>query len=174
MHRCTSDLAGFATACMTLQRIGDLPEHLTTAYRRLFWKGALYASGPKIRLLRLYLGRSFPPTSSLIAPGVASDPPLDITRYTALDEYLKSSTGSLTEGEEGKMHEDGGKGGRAGLPGLEDISRGMGEVLGMIHWGAGTNGRDIELVLGGEDLRCWILDFNQVSNDLNQGEAEPY
>jgi hypothetical protein len=135
---------------MILSRIPDLPAHLTSTYRRLFWRDELARFGPPIRLLRLYLGRTLPGTSHHLAPGVQSEFPLDQTRYRMLDEALRAEGG-------------------AGLPDFSEVCRSMGEVLGKLHWEVGTNGRDIELVLGGdgsEGVQCYVLDYNQVSRDI--------
>lgn len=148
VHVDVDDFHGISLPAMILDQIPDLPPALTSTYRRLFWRDELARSGPPIRLLRLYLGRVLPPTSHHLAPGVQSDFPLDQPRYRLLDEALREE-------------------GRAGLPDSSEVCRGMGEVLGKLHWTAGTNGRDVELVLGGDEqdgVQCEILDYNQVSS----------
>ncbi|EKM55040.1 uncharacterized protein PHACADRAFT_208569 [Phanerochaete carnosa HHB-10118-sp] len=48
---------------------------------------------------------------------------------------------------------------------LNDVARGMGEVLGHIHWRLGYDARDIEFVMGGDGyhgVTFQVIDFNQM------------
>lgn len=56
--------------------------------------------------------------------------------------------------------------GRIELPELEEVARGIGEVLARMHSAVGVDAGDVELVLGGTGtetgVQCYVLDYNQV------------
>lgn len=145
----------FDRAVMVIGLIPSLLPIIGDAYRSLFYTGAIAAEKGPIRMLRLYLGRTFPTTTSELAPGkLVTDPPLDQDRYARLAEALAGSVE---------------------LPTLSKVAHGMGSVLATLHFGAGVDGSDIELVLAGDhyhSARCYVFDYNQCHPWLKIGYLE--
>ncbi|WRT64985.1 uncharacterized protein IL334_001926 [Kwoniella shivajii] len=151
---------------MAIELIPSLHPVIGEAYQGLFWSKELQEAqsqtqrrsqsqgneleprGNNIRLLRLYFGREdIPSKTEYLHPGIKSDPPLDISRYTLLSDHLKENYDLI-------------------LPSIKEVCKGMGEVLALLHWKVGINCRDIELVLGGSntrphDVALYAMDFNQ-------------
>lgn len=53
------------------------------------------------------------------------------------------------------------------MPTAREVSFGMGEMLGQIHWTGGYDARDIEFVMGGTGLSgitLYCIDFNSDEN----------
>jgi hypothetical protein len=131
-----------------------------------------------IRLLRLYLGRTHThalPDRILTMKETGehrNGALVDLKRYEKLRVALRAGLASKFNSNTDVDSDSGSPPAGVDLPPPQDICRGMGEVLARLHWGAGMNCRDIELVLGGStqqglnargQVQCYVLDFNQVS-----------
>lgn len=136
----------FNTATMAFDLVPALHTTIQQAYRNLFFGPALKETSPNywLPVLRLYLGKKLPAEISELPTGPGKiDLKLDCDRYSRLRADL---------------------GDRPRLPDLHEIARGMGDVLASLHYGAGIDGRDIELVLAGDrylQARCYVFDYNQ-------------
>lgn len=139
----------FERAAIVMDLIPSLNPVIGEHYRDLFFTGDLKSVVMPIRMLRLYLGRTFPPTTTQRATGgLVTDFPLDESRYAKLATALA---------------------GTIDLPRVEDVAYGMGDVLAHLHFGAGIDGSDAELVIAGgkyHQARCYIFDLNQCSKWL--------
>lgn len=146
--------ASFATPTFALDVVPALALPYAETFLSLFVAAELHAQCG-VRLLRLYLGRDdFPAITSTLQPGLRSDFPLDIARY---DRFRAAMAPTYD------------------LPEAATIASGMGALLAQMHWCAGINGRDVELVLGGfgvEAVQCYAFDFNQVGR-CEEVEANP-
>lgn len=131
----------------SMVRVPPLLDSISRAYKRLFFgPGLAHDSLGTIQLCRLYFGRTFPPVTESLAKGLRSDLPLDIPRYLRIS--AATTRHELT------------------WPSVEEVSRGMGSMLAVLHWGVGIDASDIELVLGGRPsglsgLRPYVFDYNQ-------------
>jgi len=128
-----------------------LPIPLSTAQRirDLFYPpGQEAAKVPS--LCRLYFGKVIETTPIAGRPSRffnSTNFPLDIPRYTQLQEAYGGD-----------------------LPSVGEIAQGMGEMLGRFHWRSGYDGRDVEFVIGGEGfsgIAMNVIDFNQVRPNSN-------
>ncbi|WOO78497.1 uncharacterized protein LOC62_02G002044 [Vanrija pseudolonga] len=133
----------FSTPTFVLDVVPALALPYADTFLSLFVAPELH-SQCGVRLLRLYLGRDdFPAVTATLQPGLRSDFPLDIRRYDRFRQAMAPSR----------------------LPEAEAIATGMGAaLLAKMHWCAGINGRDVELVLGGYgvgSVQCYAFDFNQ-------------
>lgn len=101
-----------------------------------FYPEAQKATAVLPALCRLYFGRKLP-QSQFVNP---KNFLLDQHRYSRLSEAF-------------------------GFDPPEEVAKGMGEMLARIHWTTGYDGRDIEMVLGGDgfsEIAFYTIDFNQM------------
>lgn len=140
----------FQMPTISIDLIPSMHPFFEETYRTLFWCQELRIESVPVRLLRLYFGREdIPSVTTALQKGLKSDPPLDIARFEKFSHELTRHG--------------------INLPSVQEIAEGMGFVLAKLHWVVGINARDVELVLGGDgshDLKCYALDFNQVSRLL--------
>ena len=130
-------------AAYAMDQVLPLPLKTAEVIRSLFYPPTA-REAPAPTLCRLYFGKVIESTKGPIAFFNSANFPLDLARYNQVLAAVPD----------------------AGLRTPEEISHGMGEILGCLHWNVGYDGRDIEFVLGGASfsgVESYIIDFNQVS-----------
>ena len=119
-----------------MERVFKLPVQVGLECRRMFYPEAQKATAALPVLCRLYFGKKLS-QSRFINP---KNFLLDQDRYKFLAEAF-------------------------GFDPPEEVAKGMGEILARLHWRAGYDGRDIEMVLGGDGssgITFYTIDFNQM------------
>jgi hypothetical protein len=100
---------------------------------------------------RLYFGKVIKPPQEGDGSGRpnrffnSANFPLDVARYRKIQNVAKL----------GECH----------YHSVEDITSGMGQTLGLVHWRAGFDARDVEFIMGGASfsgVELFMIDFNQV------------
>ena len=133
---------GLSRSVYVMDRIHVLPSGQGQYIREQFYPIAARKLVPPPSLCRLYFGKVLaPPDTRRIAMVNSINFPLDRARYTGLRTTMDT------------------------LPSAEDVAEGMGQMLGLVHWTAGFDGRDIEFVVGGDgygNIQFYVIDFNQV------------
>ncbi|KAF8904047.1 hypothetical protein CPB84DRAFT_1960881 [Gymnopilus junonius] len=103
-------------------------------------------------LWRLYFGKvinASPPTDRPSRFFNSPNFPLDVSRYRKILETVEGTRSANL----------------AFFSTVDEIAKGMGEMLGCIYWLGGYDGRDIEFVMGGANfsgITMAVIDFNQV------------
>ena len=131
------------SAAYAMDQVLPLPLKTAGVIRSLFYPPTA-PEAPAPTLCRLYFGKVIESTKGPIAFFNSANFPLDLARYNQVLAAVPD----------------------AGLRTPEEISHGMGEMLGLLHWDIGYDGRDIEFVLGGvsfSGVESYVIDFNQVS-----------
>lgn len=130
----------FSTPTYSMDRVFALPMDVGAFVARSFFPPGPRDSGARPRICRLYFGKEYqgPPSRFFSTENF----PLDATRYTAIHEQFPAVS----------------------YP-VQDVARGMGEMLARMHFRAGVDARDVEFVLGScgdSRLSYTVIDFNQV------------
>lgn len=130
-----------SNAAYAMNQVLPLPLKTAGVVRSLFYPPTA-REAPLPNLCRLYFGKVIE-SKRPVAFFNSANFPLDLARYNQV-------LAAVPDGD---------------LPTPEEISHGMGEMLGRLHWLAGYDGRDIEFVLGGlsfSGVEPYVIDFNQV------------
>ncbi|KAI6012977.1 hypothetical protein EDC04DRAFT_2760261 [Pisolithus marmoratus] len=150
------ELLRLETAAYAMDHVQPLPLKFAYLVRTLFYPEHA-GDAPNPSLCRIYFGKVIQEVGRGGRPNRffnSANFPLDVARYRRILE-------NDVAGE---------------YPSVEDIVFGMGEMLGLLHWRAGYDGRDIEFVLGGmafSGVSFYIIDFNQVRNWKKTPEDVP-
>ncbi|KAJ7216967.1 hypothetical protein B0H12DRAFT_1032213 [Mycena haematopus] len=102
---------------------------------------------PSPNLIRLYFGRDGPERSQSRFINTKNFP-MNVTQYNRLHRAMDQD----------------------GVAEPHEVARGMGEMLGKLHWKYGCDARDVEFVLGEGDggvAEYWLLDFNQQTRQFD-------
>ncbi|KAF7305168.1 hypothetical protein MKEN_01232000 [Mycena kentingensis (nom. inval.)] len=144
---------GFTAATYAMTFIRNVPPLIAQFVAQNFYSEKAQAARPKIpnpNLLRVYLGRDGPErlTSRFVN---SKNFAVNVTQYTRLAEVF-------------------------GLPAPGEVSQGMGEMIGKLHWLQGCDARDVEFVIGDTgfgSVEYWLLDFNQARKfDREAGDID--
>ncbi|KAI6101439.1 hypothetical protein EDD16DRAFT_1650482 [Pisolithus croceorrhizus] len=144
------------TAAYAMDHVQPLPLEFAYLVRSLFYPEHA-GDAPNPSLCRIYFGKVISEVGRGGRPNRffnSANFPLDVARYRRILE--NSCAGEY--------------------PSVEDITFGMGEMLGRLHWCAGYDGRDIEFVLGGiafSAISFYVIDFNQVRSWKKTSEDVP-
>ncbi|KAF7376531.1 hypothetical protein MSAN_00069100 [Mycena sanguinolenta] len=132
----------FKVATYAMTFIANVPASIGKFVANNFYPDSVLGKGlPSPNLIRLYFGRDGPERSQSRFVNTQNFP-TNVTQYTSLHRA---------------MEED-------GVADPHDVVRGMGEMLGKLHWKYGCDARDVEFVLGegaNGEVEYWLLDFNQ-------------
>ncbi|KAF8329248.1 hypothetical protein F5887DRAFT_1005001 [Amanita rubescens] len=133
-------------AAYAMDQVLPLPISTALIIRKLFYPPGQEMAPPP-SLCRLYFGKVI--ETKALPSGRPSrffnsaNFPLDVSRYSQMTEVA---------------HVD-------DYPNVDEIAHGMGEMLGLLHWRAGYDGRDIEFIMGGASfsgIAMNVIDFNQM------------
>ncbi|KAF8325491.1 hypothetical protein F5887DRAFT_1019271 [Amanita rubescens] len=133
-------------AAYAMDQVLPLPISTALIIRKLFYPPGQEMAPPP-SLCRLYFGKVI--ETKALTSGRPSrffnsaNFPLDVSRYSQMTEVA---------------HVD-------DYPNVDEIAHGMGEMLGLLHWRAGYDGRDIEFIMGGASfsgIAMNVIDFNQM------------
>jgi len=139
---------GFNHAVYSMDQVSPLPPTVAKQIHLLFYPSLPPSSesAPDPTLCRLYFGKVIQEVNTQGRPTRffnSSNFPLDVARYSRLVVALK----------------------HVEFPTAEILAKGMGEMVGRLHWHAGFDARDVEFVLGGlgfSDVAPYVIDFNQM------------
>jgi hypothetical protein len=139
-------------AAYAMDHVLPLPLSTALIIRKLFYPpGQDMAKVPS--LCRLYFGKVIDMGGRISRFFNSSGFPLDVSRYKRVME-------AAHDGD---------------YPTVDDIVCGMGEMLGLLHWRVGYDGRDVEFVMGGASFSgvvMNIIDFNQVRRLLESPDVQ--